>query len=183
MKKWIEDGFDNLRIAVNISASQFSDQNFYENTISLLKEYEIKPEHLELEITESVFIYDYSYIKGTLSKLKEFGIKLALDDFGTGYSSLSYLRELPLHTLKIDKSFVDGINQPKSQKILVSSLIKLAHDLDLVVIAEGVETIDQLNFLYDNACDYLQGFYLSRPLKPEDIDLTFSSKQNIVIDE
>ncbi len=171
LKKWHEAGFNDLRIAVNISGIQFSDQNFYDYTISLLKQYEIKPEYLELEITESVFIYDYSYIKKTLTKLNDYGINLALDDFGTGYSSLSYLKDLPLHTLKIDKSFVGGINHPKSQEVLVSSLIKLAHDLDLVVIAEGVESTDQLNFLANNACDYLQGFYLCKPLKLEEIDL------------
>lgn len=171
LKKWHESGYDNIKVAINISAIQFGDIDFYEHTISLLERLDINPEYLELEITESIFIYDYDYIKKTLCSLNDFGIKLALDDFGTGYSSLSYLKDLPLHTLKIDKAFIDDVNIPKTKEVLVPTLIKLAHDLSLVVIAEGIESREQLNFLKANNCDYLQGYFLSKPIKVEEIDL------------
>jgi len=111
LKDWHGKGFTDLKMAVNISAIQFEDSDFYDYTIKQLKEFDLVPHYLELEITESVFIGDFNYIKSTLNKLNDFGIKLSLDDFGTGYSSLNYLRNLPIHTLKIDKSFVDGIKK------------------------------------------------------------------------
>lgn len=169
LKDWHGKGFTDLKMAVNISAIQFEDPDFYDYTIKQLKEFDLAPQYLELEITESVFIGDFNYIKSTLNKLNDFGIKLSLDDFGTGYSSLNYLRNLPIHTLKIDKSFVDGINVPGTGQILVSTLIKLAHDMKLVVIAEGIETLEQLEYLVSNQCDYLQGYYFSKPLRPEEI--------------
>jgi EAL domain-containing protein (putative c-di-GMP-specific phosphodiesterase class I) len=137
----------------------------------------LAPEHLTLEITETALMTNTEAAVTVLNALKKLGVMLAIDDFGTGFSSLAYLRELPLDVLKVDKSFVDGLGMSKDDEAIVGAVINLAHTLDLRVIAEGVETEDQLEVLRDLGCDYAQGFLFSRPVPEADLAqaLAFSS--------
>lgn len=151
-------------MSVNISALQFQSGKLVNYISSLLNELSLPAYLLEIEITESVFMEDIDYVRETLIELTDLGISIALDDFGTGYSSLSYLRKLPLSILKIDKSFIDAITSDSQEDVIVGSLINLAHDLNLQVVAEGIETIDQSTYLIDCDCDYQQGYYFSRPI-------------------
>lgn len=154
-------------MSVNISAIQFQSGKLIHFLENLLEELAIPPYLLEVEITESVFMEDIDYVVETLKKLSSIGVSIALDDFGTGYSSLSYLRKLPLSILKIDKSFIDAISRESQEDVIVGSLINLAHDLNLQVVAEGIETIDQSAYLMDCDCDYQQGYYYSKPISLE----------------
>jgi diguanylate cyclase (GGDEF)-like protein len=150
-------------LSVNISVVQFRDPDFVVNVKRVLDETGMDPENLELEITESVCITSPEMTKRILSELKKIGIRIALDDFGTGYSSLSYLRTLPFDVVKIDKSFIDTIGIIPDEQNIVRTIIRMAHQLELKVIAEGVEADDQLEYLARYHCDYIQGNYLGKP--------------------
>jgi len=154
----------NACICVNISPVQMKDPKFIEFIKNVLEETGIKPEFLEIEITESVFIASIHETIELLNELKAIGIRIALDDFGSGYSSLRYLKILPIDTLKLDKYFVDDLLWQLPEKHIVGNIIDLAHDLGISIIAEGVEHENQLNYLKNHGCDYIQGFLLSRPL-------------------
>lgn len=133
----------------------------------VLKNKGLKPSYLELEITESVLIENIDLNMKKIKELRELGVKISLDDFGTGYSSLTYLRELPIDVLKIDKSFIDNILSTGEKSGLAGSIISLAHDLGLEVVAEGVENEEQLKYLEWYNCDVVQGYLFSRPLPGE----------------
>lgn len=169
-KHWYEKYHTDMRLCVNISSIQLNNQNFYDTIIDILENTQMPPNLLELEITESILIQDYNKIALVLQKLRERGIRLSLDDFGTGYSSFNYLKHLPLDTLKIDKSFVMDLNNSSNGKAIVSSIIELAHILNLDVIAEGVETAEQFDCLKGIGCHNIQGYYISRPVKAEVIE-------------
>lgn len=162
-KQWQNDGFRDLRMAVNISSRQFQQSDLVERVRVILKETGLSPEYLELELTESI-IQDSKYAVAKMQQLKEMGIHLSIDDFGTGYSSLSYLKTFPIHTLKIDRSFTRNIYADPKDASLVETIISMAHNLDLTVIAEGVETQEQLQFLQDKQCNEAQGYFFSRPI-------------------
>ncbi|WP_409178364.1 putative bifunctional diguanylate cyclase/phosphodiesterase [Brevibacillus fortis] len=167
-KQWQEQGLMPLRVAVNLSARQFLKQDFTQMVAEILHQTGLAPEYLELEITESSMI-DVQRATQALKELKQLGVHVAIDDFGTGYSSLYYLKEFPLNRLKIDRSFVrDMIEQPSNQAI-VSTIISMAHHLQLHVIAEGVETKEELAFLQEHLCEEVQGYLFSRPLPSEDV--------------
>lgn len=167
-KQWQEQGLIPLRVAVNLSARQFLKQDFTQMVTEILDQTGLAPDYLELEITESSMI-DVQRATQVLKELKQLGVCVAIDDFGTGYSSLYYLKEFPLNRLKIDRSFVrDMIEQPSNQAI-VSTIISMAHHLQLRVIAEGVETKEELAFLQDHLCEEVQGYLFSRPLPSEDV--------------
>lgn len=152
-------------LSVNISAVQIMSPSFYSSIRTILEETGFEPANLELEITESVFINSMNYVVGILQQLRELGIRISLDDFGTGYSSLSYLQMLPIETLKIDKSFIDSIDNRKSEeKCLVSPIITLMHQLGITVVAEGVDSDEQLEYLRFHGCDYIQGYIWGRPI-------------------
>jgi len=151
-------------MSVNISALQLKQRYFAENVEAILKETQMKPEHLEVEITESVLIESLESSMAALCKLESMGVKIALDDFGTGYSSLSYLKLLPIHTLKIDKSFVQGMTSASAEKAITESIIALVHKLGHGVVAEGVETEEQLRLLKTWNCDFVQGYFFSKPV-------------------
>lgn len=162
--KWQEEGMGELSVSVNVSVRQFHKKTFPEEVARTLSETGIDPSLLEIEITESVLIQEVEETEKTLDRLKEMGLRLSIDDFGTGYSSLSYLKRFPLDVLKIDRSFVNDITTDPDDRAVVSSIIGLAHNLNLEVIAEGVETQEQFLFLKERDCDQLQGYYFSRPV-------------------
>jgi diguanylate cyclase (GGDEF)-like protein/PAS domain S-box-containing protein len=159
----------NVRLSVNLSPAQFKRAGLMNHVKQTLLESGLPPSRLELEITEGVLIDDTERAQTILSDLRKHGIRLALDDFGTGYSSLGYLRRFPFHTLKIDKSFVQGIGQDPGSDAIVRAVIGLGRSLDLDVIAEGVETTQQLAFLRGQKCTLVQGFLLARPVPAEEL--------------
>ena len=151
-------------LAVNVSARQFIQQNFVELVINTINETGINANQLEIELTEGVLIYDVDDTLKKLQTLKELGVRIAVDDFGTGYSSLSYLKRFPLNVLKIDKSFIDTVTTDSSDSVIVQTIIMLAKGLEISVIAEGVETEQQLDFLRLRECDAFQGYFCSPPV-------------------
>lgn len=166
-------------IAVNISARNLQHPNFAESLIRNLENFKINPERLSLEITETDLILEIEENIKKLQLLKEKGIKIYLDDFGKGYSSLKYLKELPVDFLKIDRYFIKNIGQEKATENIIHSIINMAHALNLKVVAEGVETEEQLNFLIGLDCDYSQGYYFARPDTKENI-IKWLQKKNMV---
>ncbi len=172
-KRWQEMGYPPVRVAVNLSARQFRQANLVSQIAQILTETGLDPQWLELEITESISMENSSLTLTILQELKEMGIHLSLDDFGTGFSSLSYLSRFPLDTLKIDRSFVRALttrpHERENGNEIVTTIIQLAHNLGLRVIAEGVETEAQLDFLRSHGCPEAQGYLFARPVSAEDL--------------
>jgi diguanylate cyclase (GGDEF)-like protein/PAS domain S-box-containing protein len=166
-RAWLDAGFLFGTMAVNVSAVQFRDNNFSEIIFTILRETGLEPEHLELELTETVLMGRVESTESILKTLGAHGVQLAIDDFGTGYSSLSYLRKFPIDTLKIDQSFVHQITSPNADTTIVTAVISMGRSLNLRVIAEGVETQEELAFLQHEQCDEAQGYYFSRPVAPQ----------------
>ncbi|GGC02175.1 bifunctional diguanylate cyclase/phosphodiesterase [Pseudoduganella buxea] len=163
-RAWMDAGLGPLRVAVNLSARQFAQRDLVQSVARVLADTGLPPHLLELELTESLFVDDVAQAVTLLHQLKALGVGLAIDDFGTGYSSLSYLRTFPIDVLKIDRSFVGQIAVDTDQAAIVISIIALAHNLQLKVIAEGVETAGQRDFLRAHGCDEVQGYFFSRPV-------------------
>lgn len=164
-------------MAVNLSPRQFRDKELIKFIKKSLSDTSIKPDRLEFEITEGVLMIGNSYIDDALDELHKLGVKLSMDDFGTGYSSLSYLRQYSFDILKIDRSFINGITSNKEDCDLVKATIAMAHSLDLLVIAEGVETGEQLALLDKLGCDLVQGYYFSKPIPAKElIDFQYTTK-------
>lgn len=163
IREWKLANLHLVPISINITASQFDDDEFIDELISLVKQYDVETELLELELTESGLLTDKSKAIETLGNIRTSGITIALDDFGTGYSSLSYLSELPLDVLKIDKMFVDGLANDKNRE-LVKSIIAISQAMDLTNVAEGTETLEQVDLLASYGCKYFQGYYFSKPI-------------------
>ncbi|TYS18511.1 EAL domain-containing protein [Rossellomorea vietnamensis] len=166
-KQWQEEGLTELTVSVNISPVQFKDQKFVTRVLHVLQQTGLQPEYLEIELTESI-MQDIENAKFVLECLQEIGVKVAIDDFGTGYSSLNYLRHLPINTLKIDKSFIHGINTKEDEESIVKTIVYMGHNMKFEVVAEGIENASQLRFLQDLNCEIGQGFYFSKPLTYED---------------
>ena len=154
-------------MAVNVSAKEFRDEKFLDGLSSILADTGLDPRALELELTESVLMKHSESAAFTLHTLRDKGVQIAVDDFGTGYSSLSYLRKFPIDALKIDQSFVAHITTAEDDASIVIAVIGMARSLKLRVVAEGVETLEQLSFLRAHECDEAQGYYFSRPVPPE----------------
>lgn len=157
-------------LSLNISAIQYKRAEFIDNILGIIQKYDVPPECIELEITETVLIDNFLEVTEKLSILREYGIRIALDDFGTGYSSLAYLKGLPIDTLKIDKSFVDGMLVDDNGKVIIESIIYMVKKLGFETIAEGVETNEQLAYLESIDCDCIQGYLLSKPLSKDDTE-------------
>lgn len=170
---WKTAGYKYNSIAVNISPVQLQDETFVTHIKDTIIANKIDPGTLEIEITESLLLGNLQLSERKLHAVKNFGVKIAIDDFGTGYSALNYLTFLPLDTLKIDKSFIDNITVLNNDRILAQNIIKLSHDLKIKVVAEGVETKEQLDVLNCIDCDIIQGYYLSKPLRKEEIEAEF----------
>ncbi len=175
IKKLQEQGHSDITISVNVSILQLTQSDFIDCVLQILDEYQLNPECLELEITESILMESYDMIKDKLTVLYEKGIKIALDDFGTGYSSLNYLLQLPINTLKIDKTFVDGITLELKNKQLTGQIVMIGRSMGLNVVAEGVETKEQFNYLKQNNCDKIQGFLYSKPLPEKELEVLLHS--------
>jgi diguanylate cyclase (GGDEF)-like protein len=167
-KAWQEAGLPAVRVAVNLSMLEFQQRDLIETVTEVLAETGLEPRYLELELTESIIMLNPEWVIRTLNQLKEMGIHISLDDFGTGYSSLNYLRSLPLNTLKIDRSFIRNIAADSVSLSIVKAVIDLAHSLNIKVIAEGVETEEQMIALTDNQCDGIQGYVISPPMTAEE---------------
>lgn len=175
-KIWQEQGFPSLRIAVNLSPLQFRQPDLPKQIQNALMLSQLNASHLELEITESAAMEDIDKTIATLETFNNMGLHLSIDDFGTGYSSLSYLKRFPIHTLKIDQSFIRNLNASFEDAAIVKSVVMLAHSLRLSVVAEGVETQAQLDYLYALDCDEIQGYLLSPPLSADEFGKLLTEK-------
>lgn len=169
-KAYQRNGFPSVRVAVNLSPHDIHKQNFLESVKRALDHSRLAPEFLELELTEGALVQDITTTSAIFRKLNSMGVNLAIDDFGTGYSSLSYLRHFPASRLKIDKSFIKLVTTDRNNATISRAIIALAHSLQINVLAEGVETVEQLTFLRSLQCDEGQGFLFFEPLPPEDAE-------------
>lgn len=175
-REWQERGFTAMRVGVNVSARQFHQQHLAEMVLKILEETGLAPEYLDLELTESSIMSNAQATIDVLTKLKAMDVTISIDDFGTGFSSLSYLKRLPIDALKIDKSFVRDVTTDPDDAALVMAIVTLAHNLRLQVVAEGVETEEQLRFLHLLRCDEVQGYLFSKPLPAEGLEQVLALK-------
>ena len=166
-KQWVDMGFKDIQVAVNFSAEQFSMDSMVDDVRRVLTETNLNPRNLKLEITEYTAMCEADKTIEIMRALSNMGIQISIDDFGTGYSSLSYLKRYPVHTLKMDKYFVDHVADNEEDAAFARMVIGIAKSLNLDLIAEGVETKEQLDFLYLEGCRLIQGFYFSKPLNTE----------------
>lgn len=174
LRAWHLAGVRVPKVSVNISARQFSDGTLGRRIASILQDTELSPACLELELTESILMREVSEAMQILDNLKRLGLSIAVDDFGTGYSSLNYLKQFPIDVLKIDRTFVDGLPSGEQDAQIARAIIAMAHSLNLAVIAEGVETQDQLGFLREHGCDEVQGYLFGRPMPARQFEAQFS---------
>ncbi|NHM31702.1 EAL domain-containing protein [Neobacillus terrae] len=176
-KKWQELGIEKLTISINVSAYQFQKDSFLMDVKLALEEAGLEPKYLNLELTESATLQNIDYSILTMKALQDLGVKVSIDDFGTGYSSLSYLRNLPINTLKIDRSFINNLMMDTSDIAIVKAIITMGQGLSVKVVAEGVETKEQIDLLKELDCHFAQGFYLYKPLMASDFEKYFSPKE------
>ena len=181
-KKWMKAGLSPMVISVNLSVRQLYQPNLVDIVQQILKETKLAPEYLELEITESMMV-DKDQALEVIKGLKRLGVQISLDDFGTGYSSLHYLNEFPIDKIKIDQSFIRNCTSNANNATIVKMIIAMAHHLKIKVVAEGIETRDQLIFLQQNSCNHGQGYLFSRPLPPEELIQFFHQIEQIVSQE
>jgi EAL domain-containing protein (putative c-di-GMP-specific phosphodiesterase class I) len=168
-KVWQDAGLPPVNVSVNVSARQFREKNLIPRVINALRESGIAARHLELEITESLIMQDVDQAVKTMEELQRLGVRLSIDDFGTGYSSLNALKSFPVARLKIDKSFINNLASSEGDRAVAAAVISLGQKLNLRVIAEGVETAEQLAILRDSNCDECQGYYFSKPVSSKAI--------------
>lgn len=177
MAAWRNSGFDPLKVAVNVSAIQFERPGFSDLVAEVLNEYGLDPEYVELEVTESALMRDTAQSTRVMYRLRELGVRLAIDDFGTGYSSLSYLNRLPVHALKIDRSFVEEAETSENALPTLQAIVNLAHSLGLTVVGEGVERLSQVRLLEQAGCDIFQGHLFGRPFSAESATQMLAKRQ------
>ncbi|CAI8700882.1 diguanylate cyclase [Pseudomonas sp. IT-P12] len=182
LKTWHQSKVRVPKVSVNISARQFSDGQLGTRIANILKETGLPPACLELELTESILMREVSEAMQILDGLKNLGLSIAVDDFGTGYSSLNYLKQFPIDVLKIDRTFVDGLPSGEQDAQIARAIIAMAHSLNLAVIAEGVETHEQLDFLREHGCDEVQGYLFGRPMAAGRFEAQFSNDALFVFD-
>jgi diguanylate cyclase (GGDEF)-like protein len=176
---WQKAGYGKLLMAVNLSVRQFGQKNLVNSIVNILKLTGLDAKQLELELTESMLMSDTTETLKILSTLKSIGVNLSIDDFGTGYSSLAYLKNLPVHTLKIDKSFTDEIIIHSNEAPIVNSIISLSKNLKLNVVAEGVENYEQVRYLLAHGCDEIQGYYFSKPATADNIEILLQTEKTL----
>ena len=180
-REWLDRGFHPVRIALNVSPLQLTRFDFSSYVIERLRHYKLPPSALEMEVTESTVMRNLGQVRRQIDTLARMGVHFSVDDFGTGYSSLAHLHQLPVQTLKIDRSFVERINDPNGTYAIVQAIVFLAHSLGLVVVAEGVEREDQLNLLWQLDCDRVQGYLLARPMPAAAITRLMSERLRIPV--
>jgi len=188
LRNCIDTGKTPVQIAINLSAVQFNDKNLVTTIEQILKQENLSSMWIELEITESAIMENADEAVKILQKLSDLGIRISIDDFGTGYSSLAYLKRFPIDKLKIDREFISGLPDNKNDAILTTTIINLSSGLEIDVLAEGVETKEQVDFLHQQGCQYIQGYYYSKPLTEDDfaayivsMSKTETNKKNIVV--
>jgi EAL domain-containing protein (putative c-di-GMP-specific phosphodiesterase class I) len=167
-RKWSEQGLPPVRVAVNLSPRQFMHRHLIDDIMKVLQETKCDTRYVELEITEGTVMHNAQHAIALLERLKAMGVRIAIDDFGTGYSSLAYLKRFPIDSLKIDRSFVADVPLDPGNTAITQAIIAMAHKLGLKVIAEGVETAEQLAFLREHGCEELQGYYFSTPVSVDE---------------
>jgi diguanylate cyclase (GGDEF)-like protein/PAS domain S-box-containing protein len=180
-KAWQEAGMPPSVVSVNVSARQFREGNLISRVAHALEESGLQPKYLALELTESLIMQDLQQALETMDKLQSMGVQLSIDDFGTGYSSLSALKKFPIARLKLDRSFVSDLPHDHDDKAIAMAVISLGHQLNLRVVAEGIETQEQLTFLRDNGCDEMQGYYFSKPVSPNEIATLFLEQASLTL--
>ncbi len=180
MASWRSQGFELESMAINVSAAQLAQNRFYESVLELAEDAGVPNSALNIEITESLMLTHYERSTRVLEQFTDGGFSIALDDFGTGYSSLSYLKDLPLDVLKIDQSFVAGIEHSDTERAIVATIIQLGKTLGMLIVAEGVETEQQADFLQAAGCDQAQGYYFSKPVAPEAMEQLLRAEQTPV---
>lgn len=168
LQKWTKVGLPTLPVSINVSPIEFNNSDLVPRFKSILEKYNVAPSSIEIEITESIFFEDVNKMSALLNKLRTLGVTVAVDDFGTGFSSLQYLHQLPIDVLKIDKSFIMELEEQTHNAAIADTIITLARNLNLKVVAEGVETLNSIHFLQERECDWAQGFYYYRPLSVDD---------------
>jgi diguanylate cyclase (GGDEF)-like protein len=181
IKAWEGGPLKNLRIAVNVSVQQFSKGSFVDTVLRTLWQTGVKPQHLELEITESFLMRDVDTTREALKRLGDAGLSLSIDDFGTGYSSLGYLRQFPVDALKIDRSFVNDLPGNSDAVAICAAILAMARELKLIVIAEGVETDAQLEFLREHGCDQAQGYLISKPIRAHELEASIAADPRFLL--
>ena len=174
-KEWQDMGLPHMVMAVNLSGVQLINPKIVENIENIIRETGLDPQYIELEITETVAIQEADYVIEVLNKLKTIGVSIAIDDFGTEYSSLSRLKMLPIDRIKIDMQFIQGMETNEKDKAITMVIINLAKSLGLNVLAEGVETTPQLEFLNQKMCDYVQGYYYYKPMPADEMEKVLRS--------
>jgi EAL domain-containing protein (putative c-di-GMP-specific phosphodiesterase class I) len=179
IKQWNEQGLMDIKVSINLSAVQFRDSNLVKIISTIIEQSQINPQYLEIEITESMLMNDIERSITMMAQIKALGISLSIDDFGTGFSSLKYLKKFPVDILKIDKSFVDELPHNPDDNAIAKSIIDLAHNLGMEVIAEGIEKPEQAEFLIKNGCLIGQGFYFSKAIAAD----TFYNLVHIGLDK
>jgi EAL domain-containing protein (putative c-di-GMP-specific phosphodiesterase class I) len=169
-KAWMEAGCGPLSVSVNISGKQFQQRKLTHSVKQALMSSGLEPQYLDLELTESILMGDSESVRQALEEFREMGVSISVDDFGTGYSSLSYLKRFPVDAVKIDRSFVTDITTNPDDAAIAGAVVAMAHSLKLKVCAEGVETIEQLEFLRSLQCDEMQGYFISPPISAQELD-------------
>jgi len=178
-KSWLDAGLPPIVVSVNISARQFQQQDVAAWVLGALRDTGLAPESLELELTESLIAQDVDQAIHAINQLKSAGVKLSIDDFGTGYSNLGNLKRFRVDTLKIDQSFVRDILTDADDASIALAVISLAHSLRMRVLAEGVETVEQYEFLRLNGCDEIQGYYFSKPVPPGELAVMLKAHKRL----
>ncbi len=169
--EWENKGIEDVKMSVNISAKQINNKNIVYDILRIVEEMQMKPEQLMLEITESIAMENLDHTLSVMNNLREKGISFSLDDFGTGYSSLNYLKNIPIHHLKVDKQFVQNLGRQSFEDVVVRAIIDIAHSMNLIVVAEGIETSEQKEALISYNCDLAQGYYFSRPIPKQEVEV------------
>jgi len=175
LAKWQKGPYSNLRIAVNLSGRELDDESIVDHIQEALESNGVPASRLEVELTEEIFIQNIEHNLNQLTKLHKLGVHLAIDDFGVGYSSLGYLRDFPVDLLKIDRSFITDVTERHDDAVITRAVINLAHNLGIQVVAEGVETHEQLTFLKNHRCDVIQGYLISRPIPARELERALSA--------
>lgn len=174
---WISKGYKDFTISINMSAEYLNNEKLCNDILKKIRKFNIPENYIEFEITESMFIKDFDAAVSSIKKIKDFGIKISLDDFGTGYSSLNYLKRLPIDIIKIDKSFIDTIDNEKD-RIVLENIINIAHSFKYDVVAEGVENKEQYEILKSMKCDMFQGYYFGKPFDEDNFETTFLKQRH-----